>query len=641
MQKKELIEILNKAAYEYYQKDNSILTDKEYDKLYDELVELEKDGIIYNNSPTQKVGYEVLSQLNKITHTSPMLSLDKTKNIEKLKNFSTEEALLSWKLDGLTIVLTYENGLFISAITRGNGIIGEDVTHNAKVFYNLPKYISRKEKIIIRGEAIINYDTFEEINKELSADEKYKNPRNLCSGTIRQLSNEITSTRKVSFYSFSLVNGHDLGYVNKSEGLNFLEENGFNVVERYIVTEKDIEEKVNYFNNKKSKINYGTDGLVLTYNSYEYSSSLGFTSKFPRDSIAFKWSDELKTTFLREVQWGVSRTGIINPVAIFDTIDLEGTEVNRASLHNLSYIEELKLGINDEVSVYKANMIIPQISENFTKSNNLEIPKICPSCGEKTHIVQQKEGKNLCCFNENCKGILVDKIVHFSNRNALNIEGLSKETISKFVDNNFIKTPLDIYSLEKFENDIKEMVGFGEKSYKKLINSIEKSKKTRYPNFIYALGINGIGLANAKILTNKFIVNDIKDLYNQTMDDFINVEGFGEILSNSTYEFFSNTETQNTLNKFLEILSFEVESKSNKMENIILCITGNIEHFNNRKELSDIIENNGGKVTSSVSAKTNYLINNDINSNSSKNKKAKELNIEILTENMFIERFLA
>lgn len=642
--KKKLIEILNNASYEYYQKNNSIMSDKEYDELYDELIILEKDGIIYNNSPTQRVGFEVVGSLQKVTHEYQMLSLDKTKEVSKLEEFLIpNDGILTWKLDGLTVVLNYDNGKLIKAVTRGNGTIGEDITHNAKVFKNIPIQIKEKGKLIVRGEAIIPYSVFSKINNKLPDEEKYKNPRNLCSGTVRQLNNEITQSRSVNFIAFSIVNIDDFNFNNQKTNIyKFLEENGFDVVKNVLVTRETIGEKVFRFEKEKELLEFATDGLVLTYNFIDYSSSLGATSKFPRDSIAFKWTDEIKETILLNVEWSTSRTGLINPVAIFDDVDLEGTTVNRASLHNISIIENLKLGIGDEIRVYKANMIIPQILENLTGSNNLEIPIFCPDCNSKTVLKQEKETKNLFCTNDSCNGKILDSIEHFTNRNAMNIEGFSKSTIEKFIELGFISSTVDIFFLEDKENEIKDLKGFGIKSCEKLLLSIEKSKNVKISNFIYALGINGIGLSIAKLIEDNLIKSsDLSELYFITFDDLIKIDGIGDVLADSFVKFFKKEENQKQINQFNSILNivFDKNEKSSTLSGLNFCITGSLEEFSNREELENFIVKSGGKSVKSVSSKTSFLINNDISSTSSKNKKAMELNIPIISEKDFIKRW--
>ncbi len=644
---KELINILNKASYEYYQNNSSKLSDFEYDKLYDELVNLEKNtGIVLANSPTQNVGYTVLSNLTKIKHDEKILSLDKTKEPEKLKSWlENKEGMLSWKLDGLTIVLKYNNGELVQAITRGNGEVGEDITHNAKVFKNIPLKISYKDELVVRGEGIISFSDFKRINEELDEDESYKNPRNLCSGTVRQLNSEICAKRNVMFYGFTVFksNGVDFGD-KKSNQLLWLKSLGFDTVYNKIVNADNIIESIYEFENKIPENDFATDGLVLTYDSISYSSSLGTTAKFPKDSIAFKWKDETAETVLRNIEWNTSRTGLINPVAVFDSVELEGTTVNRASVHNVSILEDLKLGIGDTIKVYKANMIIPQIAENITKSSNYEIPTNCPVCGGETEVRTIRDGKALYCTNPNCSAQRIRSLSHFVSRDAMNIEGFSEETIKKFVEKGFISDYTDIYSIEKFAEDIKNMDGFGEKSYNNLIKSIENSKKPELPNFIYALGINHVGLSNAKLLC-KNINYDINKLFTISQQELVEIDGFGDVIAHSICSYFSDSKNKELIDKILNIISFAEVYVSSELENInvkekTFVITGDLNEFKNRKELQGKIEALGGKVTGSVTKKTDYLINNDILSESSKNKKAKELGIPIITEEQFIKEFL-
>ncbi len=640
---KELIEILNKASKAYYIDNEEIMSNFEYDKLYDELEGLEaENGIIFQNSPTQIVGFETISVLEKVRHDSRMLSLDKTKEISKLKSFLGEnEGLLSWKLDGLTIVLKYENGNLSKAITRGNGEIGEDVTHNAKVFKNIPLKINFKENLILRGEAVISYSEFERINENIEENEKYKNPRNLCSGTVRQLNSEIVAKRNVCFFAFSLVSAGTKDFQNKKQNeLEFLKELGFDVVEYKIVNAENIENIVYEFEAKIETNDFGSDGLVLTYDSISYSDSLGSTSKFPRDSIAFKWADEVRETKLIDIIWNTSRTGLINPIALFEPVELEGTTVNRASLHNLSILEALEIGIGDTLEVYKANMIIPQILENQTRSNNLKIPDNCPVCGNKTEIVKQKDTKVLLCSNPNCKAQQLSFLGHFTSRDAMNIEGLSEATLEKFIENNFISNYLDIFNINKFENEIQNLEGFGKRSYEKLIKAIEKSKNVDLPNFIYSLGISQVGLSNAKLLCSHFKY-DIDKIVDAEKDELKSIEGYGEVISECIYNYFHQKENLELFYDALKILNInKPQEMENKLENLVFVITGDVSKFKNRKELQETIEKLGGKVTSSVTSKTNYLINNDINSNSSKNKKANELKIPIISEDEFISKFM-
>lgn len=644
---KELINILNKASYEYYQNNSSKLSDFEYDKLYDELVNLEKStGIVLANSPTQNVGYTVLSNLTKIKHDEKILSLDKTKEPEKLKSWlGNQQGMLSWKLDGLTIVLKYNNGELVQAITRGNGEVGEDITHNAKVFKNIPLKISYKYELVVRGEGIISFSDFKRINEELDEYESYKNPRNLCSGTVRQLNSEICAKRNVMFYGFTVFKANDVDFDDKkSNQLLWLKELGFDIVYNKIVNADNIIESIYEFENKIPENDFATDGLVLTYDSISYSGSLGTTAKFPKDSIAFKWKDETAETILRNIEWNTSRTGLINPVAVFDSVELEGTTVNRASVHNVSILEDLKLGIGDTIKVYKANMIIPQIAENITKSGNYKIPENCPVCGGETEVRTIRDGKALYCTNPNCSAQRIRSLSHFVSRDAMNIEGFSEETIKKFVEKGFISDYTDIYNIEKFAEEIKNIDGFGEKSYNNLIKSIENSKKPELPNFIYALGINHVGLSNAKLLC-KNINYDINKLFTISQEELVEIDGFGDIIAHSICSYFSDCKNKELIYKMLDIISFAEVEVSYESENMnvkekTFVITGDLNEFKNRKELQLKIEALGGKVTGSVTKKTNYLINNDILSESSKNKKAKELGIPIITEEQFIKEFL-
>lgn len=642
---KELTSLLNEASEAYYQKDSEIMSNQEYDRLYDELVALEKDsGIILANSPTQKVGYTVLSNLKKVKHDSPILSLDKTKETNKLKNFLGEKSgILSWKLDGLTIVLTYQNGGLVQAITRGNGEIGEDVTHNAKVFANVPLQINFKGNLVLRGEGIISYSEFNRINEELADEDAYKNPRNLCSGTVRQLNSEIAAKRRVQFFAFTLVraDGKDLSD-SKAENLQWLKKLGFDIVEHRLVTSKNVEEEVEWFRSHVLENDIASDGLVLTFDSISYSQSLGRTAKFPKDSIAFKWADEMTETTLRQIQWNTSRTGLMNPIAIFDPVDLEGSTVSRASVHNVSILRELKLGIGDRIKVYKANMIIPQIAKNLTGSATAEIPKNCFVCGGETQLKKQRDGEALYCTNPECSAQRIRRLTHFVSRDAMNIEGLSEETIKKFLEKGFIKQYPDIFKLQKFENEIKSMEGFGEKSYQNLINSIEKAKDVELPNFIYALGIDQVGLRNAKLLCGKYNF-DLEGIISATEDDLQGIDGFGAVIAHSISHYFQVQDHKALLNEALEYLRIKspvlMEVKDSLVKGLTFVVTGDVNKFSNRKALSEAIELKGGKVTGSVTKKTNYLINNDVDSSSSKNGKAKELGIPIISEEDFILRF--
>lgn len=640
---KELVELLNKASKAYYQDAKEIMPNYEYDKLYDELVSLEKEtGIVLANSPTVNVGYEVLSELPKEKHASPMLSLDKTKEVDELVAFvGDKEAVLSWKLDGLTIVLTYNNGTLEKAVTRGNGTVGEVVTANAKTFKNVPVSIPYKGRLVLRGEAVITYSDFEEINKTIEdADAKYKNPRNLCSGSVRQLDSSVTAERNVRFIAFALIESDDdLG--NSVNGqLNWLDEQGFETVERKMSNASNMQENVDYFAKAIQTYNYPSDGLVLVYDDIAYGLSLGTTAKFPRNGIAFKWQDEIASTKLQYIEWSASRTGLINPVAVFDPVELEGTTVSRASVHNVSIVEELELGVGDEIEVYKANMIIPQIAENKTKSGTIEVPMVCPVCGEPTEIKNELGVKTLHCVNPNCPAKNIKKFTLFVTRNALNIEGLSEETLEKFVDAGFIHEFADIYHLDKYKDEIVTMEGFGEKSYENIIESVENSRKAEPAAVLYGLGIPHIGVSNAKMLCKAFD-EDLDKVRNATVEDLVVIDGMAEKRAVPFVEYFQNKENSDAFDRLLdelEIVKPEVASEQN-MDGLSFVITGSLNKFENRDELKRYIEDRGGSAKGSVSSATNYLINNDINSNSSKNKKAKELGIEIITEDEVLSRW--
>ncbi|MBU3803210.1 MAG: NAD-dependent DNA ligase LigA [Candidatus Cellulosilyticum pullistercoris] len=638
---KELVEQLSQAAYAYEQEDREVMTNREYDALYDELKQLEEEtGTILSGSVTQKVGYEITSSLPKVTHSKRMLSLDKTKEVSKLKAFlGNEEGLLSWKLDGLTIVCTYEGGKLVSAVTRGNGTVGEEITNNARTFKNLPLTIDEKERLILRGEAIITYADFAKINEGISeADGKYKNPRNLCSGSVRQLNPQITAKRNVRLYAFTLVEGGP-DFETKEEQLNWLNRKGFQTVEYRKVTASNVEEAVEYFSKAIDKQEFASDGLVLTYNNRRYSASLGETAKFPKDSIAFKWKDEIVETKLVNIEWNTSRTGLINPVAIFEPVDIEGTTVERASVHNLSILEELKLGIGDRITVYKANMIIPQIAENLTKSNHIEIPEICPVCGAPTEIKQDKQTKTLVCSNSNCKAQRLRAFAHFTTRDAMNIEGLSEATIEKFLERDYLEDFTSLYHLAQYEAEIIEMEGLGKKSFTKLMNSIEKSRDVAIANFIYALGISQVGLGTAKLICKHFN-NDLEAMMEAAEEELTAIDGVGPVIAEEFAKYFSLEANKSMVNHLKNELSFKVETNvvlsDSKIANKTFVVTGDVTHFKNRKELQAKIESLGGKVTGSVSKNTDYLINNDSESSSSKNKKAKELGIPILTEEAFL-----
>ena len=639
----ELVTLLNRAAKAYYQDAQEIMSNLEYDRLYDELTKLEAElGITLSDSPTVNVGYEVLSELPKERHESPMLSLDKTKEVEDLKRFvGDQKAMMSWKMDGLTIVLTYRDGTLFKAVTRGNGEVGEVITNNARVFKNIPLKISYQGELILRGEAIIGYKDFEKINEEIAdIDARYKNPRNLCSGSVRQLNNEITAKRNVRFYAFTLVQADGVDFHNSREKqMDWLREQGFEVVEHVMVTRDQVEDAVAEFSRKIVDNDFPSDGLVLVYDDIAYGRSLGRTAKFPRDSYAFKWADEQMRTKLLEIEWSPSRTGLINPVAIFEPVELEGTTVSRASVHNISIMEELELGIGDEIEVYKANMIIPQIAENLTRSGVRDIPEVCPVCGGKTEIRQVSNAKALYCTNPECQAKHIKSFSLFVSRDALNIEGLSESTLEKFIDRGYVKEFADLFHLDRYEEEIKEMEGFGEKSFNNLKASVEKARETTLPQVLYGLGIANVGLSNAKIICKEF-KNDLDAMLHADAEQLSEISGIGAVIAGTFTAYFQNPahvgQLKNLLGE-LKIHAEEGEAKEQIFGGINFVITGSVTHFANRKEVKELIESLGGKVTGSVTSKTNYLINNDITSTSSKNKKANELGIPIISEEMFLE----
>ena len=639
---KELVSLLNKASRAYYQEAQEIMSNYEYDRLYDELKELEDElGITLSNSPTVNVGYEVVSELPKERHESPMLSLDKTKEVEELKNFvGDQKVLMSWKMDGLTVVLTYRDGKLYKAVTRGNGEVGEVITNNAKVFKNVPVQIAYQGELILRGDAVIGYKDFEKINQEIEdVDARYKNPRNLCSGSVRQLNNQITAKRNVMFYAFTLVQADGVDFQNsRACQMEWLKSQGFTTVEYYMVTRDTVEDEVAKFSSKISENDFPSDGLVLTYDDIAYGRSLGRTAKFPRDSFAFKWQDEIRETVLREIEWSPSRTGLINPVAIFDPVELEGTTVSRASVHNISIMEELELGIGDRIEVYKANMIIPQIAENLTRSGVKDIPCKCPVCQGETKIRQVGNAKALYCMNPECQAKHVKSFALFVSRDALNIEGLSEATLEKFISRGYIHTFADIFHLDQYKEKIQKMEGFGEKSYKKLTESIEKARTTTLPRVIYSLGIAGIGLANAKVICRE-LKYDVESLLKVSEEELNEIQGVGEVLAKAFVGYFADAKHVENFRRLLNELTIpeETVTKQQIFEGVNFVITGSVKHFANRGEVKELIESLGGKVTGSVTSKTNYLINNDVTSTSSKNKKANELGIPIISEETFLE----
>ncbi len=643
---KELVSTLNSASKAYYAQDMEIMSNYEYDRLYDELSALEKEtGVILTNSPTVQVGYEAVDELPKERHERPMLSLGKTKNREELRDWMNgKEALLSWKLDGLTIVLTFFAGKLAKAVTRGNGEVGEVITNNAKVFQNIPLSIPFQGELVLRGEAVISYSDFEKINGQIEGIEnKYKNPRNLCSGSVRQLNNEVTAGRNVSFFAFSLVKADGIDFHNSRENqFVFLKEQGFDIVEYQKVTPDTILGAIDYFEKKIEHYDIPSDGLVLVYDDIAYGHSLGMTAKFPRDSIAFKWADELRETVLQEIEWSPSRTGLINPIAVFEPVELEGTTVSRASLHNISIMRGLQLGIGDRITVYKANMIIPQIAENLTKSDSVRIPDACPVCSAPTEIKQVGDVQSLYCTNPACEAKKLKSFTLFVSRDAMNIDGLSEATLEKFIGKGFIHEFADLFRLQRYEDEITQMEGFGEKSYQNLISSIERAREAPLARVIYALGITGIGLANARVIC-RYYRNDLDAMRSAQAEELSEIEGIGEVLAKAFHDYFREEKNAVQLDHLLQeitIAAENMEESEQTLAGLSFVITGSLTHYENRNELKAVIETKGGKVTGSVTSKTACLINNDTASNSSKNKKAKELGIRILSEEDFMREYL-
>lgn len=640
---KELVEILGEAARAYYQEDREVMSNKEYDALYDELAALEKEtGIVLAGSPTVNVGYEVLSELEKVPHDSPMLSLDKTKNPEDLREWlGTQKGMLSWKMDGLTVVLTYRHGKLAQAVTRGNGMVGEKITNNARVFKNLPAQIPFDGEVVLRGEAVIRYSDFEKINAGIEdVDSRYKNPRNLCSGSVRQLNNAITARRNVYFFAFALVSAEGKPLSNSAEeNMRWLASLGFAIVPYAMVSGETVTAAVQEFAEKITENDFPSDGLVLLYDDIAYGKALGSTAKFPRNAIAFKWADEEMETVLTQIEWSPSRTGLINPIAVFAPVELEGTTVSRASLHNLSIMDSLALGIGDHIKVYKANMIIPQVAENLTRSGGYEVPAHCPACGSSTEIRTDNEVKTLYCPNPYCSAKKVKLFSHYVSRDAMNIDGLSEATLTKMIDQGFLEELYDLYTLSRYREEIVAMEGFGEKSYTNLINSIEASRHTTLARFIYSLGILNVGASNAKLLCQHFH-HDPETVMGASVEEMVEIEGIGEVIAASVRDYFANQHNRETIEKLLQYLDFakvqEQETGEQPLAGKTLVITGTVTQFKNRKELKEYIESLGGKVTGSVSKNTDYLLNNDNLSGSAKNKKAKELGIPILTEEEFL-----
>lgn len=642
---KELVEILNKAGRAYYSEGIEIMSNFEYDALYDELKSLEKKtGYVMSDSPTVNVGYEVLSELPKERHEKPMLSLEKTKSVEELAGWlGQQKGILSWKMDGLTIVLTYNDGTLIKAVTRGNGEIGEVITNNARVFQNIPVTIPFKGELILRGEAVIRYSDFNKINERIPEEgAKYKNPRNLCSGSVRQLNNRITKERNVNFFAFSLVKAEGVDFDNsRLKQMEWLAAQGFETVEYKVVSQDNIREAVAWFEGAITDNDFPSDGLVILYDDIAYGESLGTTSKFPRNSLAFKWTDETARTTLKYIEWSASRTGLINPIAVFEPVELEGTSVSRASVHNISIMESLELGAGDTIEVYKANMIIPQIAENLTRSGVRDIPKVCPVCGRAVEIRSENNAKSLYCVNPECQAKHIKSFVHFTARDAMNIDGLSEATLEKFIQNGMIHKFKDLYHLDKYRDEIVSMEGFGQKSYDNMIKAVNDSRNTTPAKLIYSLGIANVGLSNAKMIMNS-LGNDIDRIMDVTRDELCAIDGVGEVIADSFVSYFEDGKRRSEFCDLLEELNLTVPDASGSSEELggrVFVITGSLNHFDNRNALKELIEGMGGKVTGSVTGNTSFLINNDSQSSSSKNKTAAKLGIPVITEEEFLEMF--
>lgn len=642
---KELVEILNRAGRAYYSEGIEIMSNFEYDALYDELKALEKKtGYVMSDSPTVNVGYEVLSELPKERHEKPMLSLEKTKSVEELADWlGDQKGILSWKMDGLTIVLTYNDGMLIKAVTRGNGEIGEVITNNAKVFQNIPVTIPFKGELILRGEAVIRYSDFNKINERIPEEgAKYKNPRNLCSGSVRQLNNRITKERNVNFFAFSLVKAAEVDFGNsRLKQMEWLTDQGFETVEYKVVSQDNLREAVAWFENAITDNDFPSDGLVILYDDIAYGDSLGTTSKFPRNSLAFKWTDETARTTLKYIEWSASRTGLINPIAVFEPVELEGTSVSRASVHNISIMESLELGVGDTIEVYKANMIIPQIADNLTRSGVRDIPKVCPVCGKAVEIRSENNAKSLYCVNPECQAKHIKSFVHFTARDAMNIDGLSEATLEKFIQNGMIHKFKDLYHLDKYRDEIVSMEGFGQKSYDNMIKAINDSRDTTPAKLIYSLGIANVGLSNAKMIMNS-LGNDIDRIMDVTRDELCAIDGVGEVIADSFVSYFEDKKRRDEFCELLEELNLTVpesDGSGDELGGRIFVITGSLNHFDNRNALKELIEGMGGKVTGSVTGNTSFLINNDSKSSSSKNKTAAKLGIPVITEEEFLEMF--
>lgn len=646
---KSLVRQLTAACEAYYKNDNPIMTDKQFDDLFDELEKLENEtGFVMCGSPTQKVQGYVINELKKVKHTKPMLSANKTKEISEIERFiGNQLCILSWKLDGLTIVLRYKDNKFTQAITRGNGEIGEDVTHTMSMCSNIPMTIPYTGDLEVRGECVISWEEFNKINETLN--DQYKHPRNLAAGTVRQLDSNISRSRKLTFKAFELVQDelYERSKTNLllrdqlmdiKESFDYLEECGFEVVEHELVTNNNISDVIERFDPEKYQ--YPVDGLVVMYNSYEYGKQQGKTSHHPLNMLALKWEDQLYETTLEDVLWNTSKTGLINPVAIFSPVDLDGAITTRATLHNVSYIEDLELGIGDSIQIYRSNMVIPKVHESLTRSNNLDIPSKCPCCGGDVEIHNENGSKTLHCMNQQCSAKLLSQFVYFVSRECMNIDGLSEATLDRFIQAGWLIQLKDIYHLYEHKKEMIHMDGFGKRRVEKLLDAIEKSRNSKLSNFITALSIPLIGKSTAKDMA-KVCHNHINEFFLniESKFDWSNVDGIGDTTNDSINDYFDkNLEAVKDLIKEINFSSSENDNHSSKdLSGLTFVITGKVEKYKNRNVMKEEIESKGGKVSGSVSSKTNYLVNNDMSSNSSKNKKAKELMIPIITEDELIK----
>ena len=610
---KEIITTLNKASTAYYKYDKPVMTDKQYDDLYDELLALEKDtNIILSNSPTQNVSGEVIESLQKIPHTRPMLSANKTKDMKDVCDFiSKNRTIESWKLDGLTIVSRYENGVLKQAITRGNGEVGEDVTHTFKTCINLPLQLSEPVNIEVRGECVISWESFNRLNESL--EDPYSHPRNLAAGTVRQLDSNVAKTRCLEYIVFELVQDNLTKKMDVIESFEYLKQLGFDVVEYKEVDTSNFESvDKECFEPEYSRI--PVDGTIYKYDSYDYGLSLGVTSHHPLNMLARKWTDDLYETTITDIEWNTTRTGTINPVAIFNEVSLDNCLTTRATLHNVSYIEDLKLGIGDKIRVYRANGVIPKVHDNLTQTNNLTIPKYCPSCGGGTEIHNENGSKTLHCINQNCNAKLIDKMVHFVSRNGTNINGLSDETLKKLISLDILHDYSDIYSLKNHRDIIVKVEGFGTKLVDKLLKSIEDSRQIKLENFIYALGIEGIGRTQSKIIAKTFN-HDWYEFEKALIDGFMftSLDGFGSVLHFNIHEWYKNRFISESVNKLISVMDFQkpivtvLTDDIKDLTGLTFVITGSLHEFENRDAVKEEIESKNGKVSGSVSAKTNYL----------------------------------